>query len=337
MNRSLSCLLMLAACSAIWGCSNKAPDDEGGGAPSSPVVAVKAVPVTRGDVEDAIVVEGVTDAVRREKIVAPVDGVVIEVRTIAGTRVGAADTLALIVTAESQAAIDGANVLLRAAVTDAQKHAARKSLDLAIAARNVMAINPSSDGIVASRGVNPGELVTAGAELFTVMDLSTLYFAANVPLRDLARVRTGAACSVRFPSAPGVEIPATVGAIEPSADPGSQSVRAHLVFARPSTIDRSYLKTDIYGTARIVTGVRRGVLLVPLPAVLRDDETNTASVVVIAPGAISRTIPVTVGATAGDLVEVAGPGLSEGQPVIVEGNYGLPDSTRVRVAAPEKP
>jgi cobalt-zinc-cadmium efflux system membrane fusion protein len=337
MNRSLSSILVLAAFAAISGCSSKAPDDEGAGASSPPVVEVKTVPVTKGDVEDAIVVEGVTDAVRREKVVAPVDGVVMQVRKIEGARVRAADTLALIVTAESQAAIDGANVLLRTAKTEAQKEAAKRSLALAVAARNVMPINPMSNGIVAARSINGGELVAAGTELFTITDLSTLYFAANVPLRDLGRVRTGAACSISFPSAPGVEIPATVGAIAPSADPGSQSVRAHLVFARPSAIDRSYLKTDIYGTARIVTGVRRGVLLVPLPAVLRDDETNTASVVVVAPGAIARTIPVTVGATAGDLVEVAGAGLSEGQPVIVEGNYGLSDSTRVRVAAPEKP
>jgi multidrug efflux pump subunit AcrA (membrane-fusion protein) len=97
------------------------------------------------------------------------------------------------------------------------------------------------------------------------------------------------------------------------------------------------MKTDMFGSARIVTGVRRGVLLVPPSAVLRDDETNTASVVVIFPGSIARTLDVTVGAAGKDLVEVAGQGLSEGQLVITEGNYGLPDSTQVRVSGSEKP
>jgi multidrug efflux pump subunit AcrA (membrane-fusion protein) len=83
--------------------------------------------------------------------------------------------------------------------------------------------------------------------------------------------------------------------------------------------------------------MHRSVLLVPPTAVLRDDETNTASVVVISPGSVARTIEVTVGAADKGLVEVAGRGLSEGQLVITEGNYGLPDSTRVRLSGTEKP
>jgi multidrug efflux pump subunit AcrA (membrane-fusion protein) len=144
-------------------------------------------------------------------------------------------------------------------------------------------------------------------------------------------------CRVSFPSAPGAEIAAVVGAIEPSADLESQSVRAHLVFQRLGPEERSLMKTDMFGSARIVTGMHRGVLLVPPAAVLRDDETNTASVIVIAPGSIARTIDVTIGATDKGLVEVQGSGLHEGQLVITEGNYGLPDSARVRVGGSEKP
>jgi len=337
MNRCLFRMLVLAGLVVLSGCSRKAPDEEKAGAASSPVVDVRAVPVTRGDVEDAIVVEGATDVVSREKIVAPVAGVVIEVRKIEGASVRSVDTLALIRTTESQAAIDGANVLVGAATTEAQKEEARKSYELAAASQNIMAIRSSSDGVVASRDVNVGELVAGGAEMFTISNLSSMYFAASIPLKDLAGVRPGAHCLVSFPSMPGVGIPASVGSIEPSADPGSQSVKAHIVFAHSPAIDRSVLKTQMYGAARIVTGVRRGVLLVPLSAVLRDDETNTASVVVVSPDSIACSLRVTVGAAADSLVEVAGAGLREGQLVITEGNYGLPDSTRVRVTASEKP
>jgi RND family efflux transporter MFP subunit len=330
-------MFVLAGLTVLSGCSRKAPDEESAGAARSPVVEVKAVPVAKGDVEDAIVVEGATAVVRKEKIVSPIAGVVIAIKGIEGAPVSPADTLALIRTAESQAAINGANVLVRSATTEAQKEEARKSYDLAVASQNVIAIRPTSDGVVASRGVNAGELVAEGAEMFTVTDLSTLYFAANVPLKELSRVRLGARCRISFPSMPGVVIPATVGMIEPSADPGSQSVKAHLVLAHPRAIDRSVLKTEMYGTARIVTGVRRGVLLVPPSAVLRDDETNTASVVIVSSSSMARALRVTVGAAADSLVEVAGAGLREGRLVITEGNYGLPDSTRVRVVASEKP
>jgi RND family efflux transporter MFP subunit len=337
MNRHLIGMLVLASLTVLSGCSRKASDEESGAAAGSPVVEVKAVPVAKGDVEDAVVAEGATDVVSREKVVAPVAGVVIEVRKTEGAPVHSADTLALIRTAESQAAIDGAKVLVGVATTGTQKEEARRSLELAVASQNVMPIRSSSDGVVASREVNVGELVAGGADMFTISNLASMYFAANIPLKDLAAARHGAHCLVTFPSMPGVEIPATVGLIEPSTDPESQSVKAHIIFAYSPAIDRSVLKTQMYGSVRIVTGMRRGVLLVPPAAVLRDDETNTASVVIVSSDSIALALPVVVGAPSDSLVEVTGAGLREGQLVITEGNYGLPDSTRVRVAASEKP
>jgi multidrug efflux pump subunit AcrA (membrane-fusion protein) len=128
-----------------------------------------------------------------------------------------------------------------------------------------------------------------------------------------------------------------VSAIEPAADPQSQSVRARITFAELGSSERSALKTDMFGTARIVVGVHRGVLLIPRSALLRNDETNETSLVIVTPDSLAVTIPVSVAAATDSLVEVAGGGLSEGQLVITEGNYGLPDSTRVRVSATEKP
>ena len=336
MNRYPFRMIILLGCAILLGCSKKASDEETASA-RSPVVEVKAVPVARGNIEDVIVAEGTTDVVRKEKIVSPIAGIAVSVRKIEGAPVRPGDTLAVIRSGESQGAIDGANVLLRASKTDEQKKEARRSYDLAVSSQNVVAICCTSGGVVASRGVNVGEFVSEGTELFTITDLSSIYFAANIPLKNLPQVHVGAHCRVSFTSAPGVEIPATVGAIEPSANLESQSVKAHVVFEGLSPKERSLMKTDMFGSARIVTGVRRGVLLVPPSAVLRDDETNTASVVVIFPESVARALEVTVGATDKGLVEVTGVGLREGQLVITEGNYGLPDSTRVRLSGSEKP
>lgn len=84
------------------------------------------------------------------------------------------------------------------------------------------------------------------------------------------------------------------------------------------------------GVCRIFTGVHHNVLIVPKTALLRNDETETYSVVVVQPDSVARIIPVTLGVLADSLAEVAGTGLVPGMPVVVEGNYALPDSTRVR-------
>ena len=327
MNRYPFRTIILLGCAILLGCSKKASDEETASA-RSPVVEVKAVPVAKGDIEDVIVAEGTTDVVRKEKIVSPIAGIAVSVRKIEGAPVRPGDTLAVIRSGESQGAIDGANVLLRAAKTDEQKKEARRSYDLAVSSQNVMAICCTSGGVVASRGVNVGEFVSEGTELFTITDLSSIYFAANIPLKNLPQVHVGAHCRVSFTSAPGVEIPATVGAIEPSANLESQSVKAHVVFERLSPEERSLMKTDMFGSARIVTGVRRGVLLVPPSAVLRDDETNTASVVVIFPGSIARTLDVTVGAAGKDLVEVAAKASARGSSSSRKATTGFPTRHR---------
>jgi multidrug efflux pump subunit AcrA (membrane-fusion protein) len=81
----------------------------------------------------------------------------------------------------------------------------------------------------------------------------------------------------------------------------------------------------------IVTGTHRNVLLVPKNALLRDDETNTCSVVTVTPDSLARAVAVVAGASTGDVVEVAAPELRQGVRVVVEGNYALPDSAKLSI------
>jgi multidrug efflux pump subunit AcrA (membrane-fusion protein) len=70
-------------------------------------------------------------------------------------------------------------------------------------------------------------------------------------------------------------------------------------------------------------------MIVPLAAVLRNDETNRYSVVTVTPDSLSKTISVKPGITRDSTMEISSPDLYEGMPVIIEGHYSLGDSTRV--------
>jgi RND family efflux transporter MFP subunit len=179
--------------------------------------------------------------------------------------------------------------------------------------------------------VTEGELVTENAELITVVDLSTVVFVADVPLRNLREVKTGEEATVQGQSLPGKSFRATVEAISPHADLPSQSVKARLRFRGEGGEARRLLKTEMSGIARIITGVHQGVLIVPKSAILRDDETNTYSIVVVTPDTLARTVPVSVMASSESDVEVQGNGLQPGTLVVVEGNYALADSTKLSV------
>ena len=325
-------LLTTFVCIALAGCTGRhgaGDEDENAASAVNAVVVVKTAPVVRGDMETVVAVTGSTDALRKEKIITPIAGTLLSVKVLEGTPVHRGDLLAVIQPRETRAAITGADALLRAAGTDAERLEARHAMDLALAAQNNLSVMATADGVVASRSATEGELVAENAELMTVVDLRTLVFVADVPLGEIARVHPGERAAVTFQALPGEAFRARVDAVNPRSDPGSQSVRVRISFTGEDARRMSSLMSDMGGLARIVTGKHVGILIVPKPALLRNDETDTYTIVIATADSLARVLPVEVGARTDSTAEVSAPGLLPGTRVVVEGNYSLADSTRI--------
>jgi len=251
----LFCTLSLLA--GIAGCGKRhAEDDEGDAAAVTPVVAVKTAPVVRGNIDVVVAATGATDAVRKEKIVAPIGGVLVALKVLEGTAVRRGDVVAVIQPKETRAAIIGAETLLREATTDRERAEARRAMELARRGANNLEVRATTDAVVASRSVTEGEVVAEGADLVTLVDLGTLDFIADVPLRDVDRVHVGQKAGVVFQSLPGRRFGSRVEAVNPRSDAQSQTVRVRLEFLGLGA-GRSLLRTDMGGVASIVTGPHR--------------------------------------------------------------------------------
>ena len=72
-------------------------------------------------------------------------------------------------------------------------------------------------GTVATRTAEPGEVVTAGTPIVTLVDLAQVYLRAFVPGGDIGRVRLGQAARVYLDSAPTTPIDAVVSRVDPEA------------------------------------------------------------------------------------------------------------------------
>lgn len=325
-------LCVISLCAALAGCTkHRAEDDEGDTAAVTPVVAVRTAPVVRGNIDVVVTATGATDAVRKEKIVAPIGGVLVALKVLEGTAVKRGDVVAVIQPKETRAAITGAETLMREATNEREREEARRAMELARRGTNNLEVRATTDAVVASRSVTEGELVAEGADLLTLVDLGTLDFVADVPLQDVDRVHRGEKAGILFQSLPGRRFAAVVEAVNPRSDAQSQTVRVRLGFAGLGAA-RNLLRTDMGGVASIVTGVHTGVLIVPKEAVLRNDETNASTVVLATPDSLAKIVPVTVGARTDSTAEVSGNGLAPGAQVVVEGNYALADSTRIAPA-----
>lgn len=180
-------------------------------------------------------------------------------------------------------------------------------------------------GILASRGVNAGDVVSPGTELFTVIDPSSMRLEASVPSEDLSALRIGAAVEFRVR---GYEQP-FVGRIEriaPQADPTTRQVP--IFVAIPNAGGR--LVSGLFAEGRVVNKSATG-LVAPANAVnttaqppwaLRVLNGKTEKVTVTLGLSDPRTerVQIASGVNEGDLLlRGAAQGITPGTPVQVGG------------------
>lgn len=322
---------LFSACLVPSACRQQKSDDEENRAAVRAVVTVQTARVFDAPATDRSTAFGHTDALKKEKLYAPLAGRIVSLRAYEGTAVRKGDTIAVIETKESESALRGAESILQSAKTPLQKAEAERMLELARASRNSVAVKAKFDGYVSTRNASEGELVAESAELMMIVDLSTVNFVADVELRELPAVTAGQQASVTFPALPGKSWPATVVAINPQSDTQSQTVHVRLEFTKHMDAHlKAMLRTEMNGTASIVTGTRRHALFAPKAALLRNDETGTYAVVTVTKDSLALRIPVTIGTTTDSSVEVSGVGMYPGTVVITTGHYALADSTRVK-------
>lgn len=94
---------------------------------------------------------------------------------------------------------------------------ARAQLQESMADRNDLNIIAPFDGTVATRSAEPGEVVSAGTPIITLVDLNQVYLRGFIPEGEIGRVRVGQTARVYLDSDPSKPIEAVVSRIDPEA------------------------------------------------------------------------------------------------------------------------
>jgi membrane fusion protein YbhG len=94
---------------------------------------------------------------------------------------------------------------------------ARAELAEAEANRADLIVKAPFEGTVATRAAEPGEVVTAGTALITLIDLSKVYLRGFVPEGEIGKVRVGQSARIYLDSNPKQPVDAYVSRIDPEA------------------------------------------------------------------------------------------------------------------------
>lgn len=175
-------------------------------------------------------------------------------------------------------------------------------------------------GTVVEKLITPGQLLQAGTTpCFTVADLSTVWVMANIFETDLPFVAPGDTARVITGGGggPGGPITGKVGYISALVDPTTRAIAVRIVAPNP----QEALKRDLYVNVEIQSNRERKGLLVPVSAILRDDENLPFVFVSLADGTFPRR-RVEIGSRTGDRQEITS-GLKEGETIVAEGGLFL--------------
>jgi RND family efflux transporter MFP subunit len=188
-------------------------------------------------------------------------------------------------------------------------------------------------GVVTDQFQFEGEFAAAGAKIVTIADLSEVIVKAQVADNVVAELHAGDSATILLPDHPGVRLSGRISLISRSSDPVNRTVEVWVNLANTSGLLRAG------GAAEVVVATKQtsDAVVVPASAVTLDaPDKNTGTVMVVDAGNVAHEKRVTVGIRAPSIVQVTA-GLQGGETVVTEGNYALPDGSKVEInaASPE--
>lgn len=168
-------------------------------------------------------------------------------------------------------------------------------------------------GTVVERLITPGQLLEAGTTpCFTVANLSRVWVMARLFGSDLSSVSVGDPAEV-LTGIDGSNFSGKVDKISALVDPDTRAVTVRVVVDNP----KHFLRKQMYVRVLLHSRYESSGLLVPVSAVLRDDENLPFVYLAQSDGSFARR-QITLGYRVGDQYEVPA-GLRAGDQVVVSG------------------
>jgi len=183
-------------------------------------------------------------------------------------------------------------------------------------------------GVVAELGAREGMTVMAGAALFRLNSLASVWINADVPEARAAALKPGQPVEARAAAYPGVVWKGSIQALLPQVNQTTRTVTARIELVTP----RGRLVPGMFVAVDLASAAAPEALLIPSEAVIH---TGTRSVVVTALGeGRFKPVEVETGVEANGRTEIR-KGLELGQNVVVSGQF-LIDSEASLTATVER-
>ncbi|MBA3828574.1 MAG: HlyD family efflux transporter periplasmic adaptor subunit [Taibaiella sp.] len=300
---AISCILFLfAACK-----SNSKTTTE------TETKAETATPVTVTSVSSESLVEYIdlnaTSAfLQKNYVKAITSGYIHSVNTQVGKNVHAGETLFVLKTKESQSI---GNVISK--------------LDPSFKFSGANLIKAPANGFITQLNHQLGDYVQDGEQLAIISDINSFAFILNLPYEFRSYITNQKSVDVILPDS--TRLKGVITSSMPTVDPQSQTQSIVIKVQSANAIPE-----NLIAHVRIIKKAKVNALSLPRSAVLTNDIQSDFWVMKMIDSNTAVKVPVKTGIATKDNIEILSPSFSPEDKIIVTGNYGLPDTAKVKIA-----
>jgi len=197
---------------------------------------------------------------------------------------------------------------------------------------NLTEVRAPISGVVTEQFQFQGEYASAGTRLLTIADTSSVIIKANFADTVVADLQQGDGVTIYLPVVPDERMGGKVTLISRSSDTQNRTVEVWANFAN----GRGLLRVGDAVQFVVSSKFANDAVVVPAAAVTLDaSNADEGTVMIINKDDTAHETKVKIGIKQGDKIQIL-EGLSGGETVITEGNYALPDGTKVEIPKDEE-
>jgi multidrug efflux pump subunit AcrA (membrane-fusion protein) len=188
-------------------------------------------------------------------------------------------------------------------------------------------IKAGAPGFINQINHQSGDYVQDGEQLAVINDEHSFVFIMELPYELRSFVKLGDRLQLNLPD--GEKIPGQVSSFMPTVESVSQTQNV-VIKVNPGHI----IPENLVSKVRIPKMVRTHAISVPRAAVLSDETQTNFWVMKVTDSVTAIKIPIKKGIETRERIEILSPIFSKSDSFILSGNYGLPDTARVKVIQP---
>src|SRR5438128_2188913 len=217
--------------------------------------------------------------------------------------------------------------LAAAKTAEAQQHLATLDAQLSYAT-----IRSPISGIVTDQYQYEGEFASPGGKLVTIADTTSVIVKAPFADTVASQLKVGDSVSVIPTDTSAEEMKGQVTLLSRSSDPTNRTVEVWVTLANGN----GQLRANGAAQVKVFANSKSDAIIVPVSAVtLEASNANEGTVMVVDAQNVAHETKVTIGIRTADKIEIV-EGLQGGETVVIEGNFALPDGTKVEIAKEEE-